>query len=149
MINKALYEITISDFFQHAVFPSELIVRWAQDVYEFTESQTATVELVTDSNFEASQINIHGFPRQIPDGHPNRFPSLVVPGPVFGGNKISNNWNAKKGEPTSPSQLYISVCYLLYILDFAFDATIERATSTNFIAQIFGNAQVTRKVFKN
>ena len=51
----------------------------------FTESQIATVELVTDSNFQASRVSIEGFPRQIPDGHPNRFPSLVVPGPVFSG----------------------------------------------------------------
>ena len=68
-------------------FPLELIVRWAQDVYEFTESQIATVELVTDSNFEVAQVSIQGFPKQIPDGDPNRFQSLVVPGPVFGGNR--------------------------------------------------------------
>ena len=53
----------------------------------FTESQIATVELVTDSKFEVNQVSIQGFPRQIPDGHPNRFPCLVVPGPVFGGNR--------------------------------------------------------------
>ena len=64
---------------------SELIVRWATDVYEFTESQIATVELVTDSKFEASRVSIQGFPKQIPDGHPKRFPSLVVPGPVIAG----------------------------------------------------------------
>ena len=107
MINKTLYRITISDFFLHTVFPSELIVRWAQDVYEFTESQVATVELVTNSKFEVSQVSIQGFPRQIPNGHPNRFPSLVVPGPAFGGNKISNSWNAKKGEATSPLNPYL------------------------------------------
>ena len=45
------------------------------------------------------EVRIRGFPRQIPDGHQNRFPSLEVPGPVFGGKRISNNWNAKKGEP--------------------------------------------------
>ena len=61
-----------------------LIVRWAQDVYEFTESQLATVELVTDSNFTAN-VSIQGFPRQIPDGHPFRIQSLVVPGPAFVG----------------------------------------------------------------
>ena len=78
---------------------SELIVRWATDVYEFTESQIATVELVTDSKFEASRVSIQGFPKWIPDGHPNRFPSLVVPGPAFSGKRDSNNWNANKGEP--------------------------------------------------
>ena len=63
---------------------SELIVHWATDVYQFSESQIkATVQLVTDSNFEAIQVSVQGFPRQIPDGHPNRFPSLVVPGPVI------------------------------------------------------------------
>ena len=65
--------------------PSELIVRWATDLYQFTESQIATVELVTDSMFEVEKISIKGFPTEIPDGHPNRFPSLVVPGPAFGG----------------------------------------------------------------
>ena len=68
-----------------AIVPSELIVRWDTDVYQFTESQIATVELVTDSKFDISRVNIQGFPRQIPDGHPNRFPSLVVPGPTFPG----------------------------------------------------------------
>ena len=50
----------------------------------FNENQVAaTVELVTDSTFEEAQVSIQGFPRQIPDGDPNRFPSLVVPGPSF------------------------------------------------------------------
>ena len=63
-----------------------MIVRWARDVYVFDESQvTATVELVTDSTFEVAQVRIQGFPRQIPDGDPNRYPSLVVPGPYFPG----------------------------------------------------------------
>ena len=62
-----------------------LIVRWAQDVYEFTESQLATVQLVTNSTFEVDQVRIQGFPRQIPDDNPNRLPSLVVPGPAFVG----------------------------------------------------------------
>ena len=57
-----------------------LIVRWAQDVYRFTEGQLATVELVTDSTFEAAQVSIQAFPRQIPDDNPNRIPSLLVPG---------------------------------------------------------------------
>ena len=64
-----------------------LIVRWAQDVYEFTESQLATVELVTNSTFEVDQVSIQGFPRQIPDDNPNRLPSLVVPGPAFIGKR--------------------------------------------------------------
>ena len=52
----------------------------------FSESQVAgTVELVTDSKFEVYRVTIQGFPRQIPDGDPNRFPSLVVPGPYFPG----------------------------------------------------------------
>ena len=66
-----------------------LIVRWAQDVYEFTESQLATVELVTDSTFEVDQVSIQGFPRQIPDDNPNRLPSLVVPGPAFIGKEAA------------------------------------------------------------
>ena len=62
------------------LFPKELLVHWARDVYEFNESQmTATVELVTNSTFEVGQVSILGFPRQIPDGDPNRFPALFVP----------------------------------------------------------------------
>ena len=68
------------------LFPKELLVHWARDVYEFNESQmTATVELVTNSTFEVGQVSILGFPRQIPDGDPNRFPALFVPGPSFSG----------------------------------------------------------------
>ncbi len=68
------------------LFPKELLVHWARDVYEFSESQmTATVELVTNSKFEVYRVNIQGFPIQIPDGDPNHFPSLVVPGPSFPG----------------------------------------------------------------
>ena len=78
-----LHELSLTLFIQ---FLKELLVRWASDVYEFTESQVAaTVELVTDSKFEMAQVSIQGFPRQIPDGDPNRFPSLVVPGPSFPG----------------------------------------------------------------
>ena len=83
--NTVLSGMTITDLF--LLFPSELIVRWATDVYEFTEGQIVTVELVTDSKFEVSRVSIQGFPRQIPNGHPNHLPSLVVPGPVFGGNR--------------------------------------------------------------
>ena len=70
-------------------FPKELLVRWARDVYEFNESQiVGTVELVTDSTFEVYQVSILGFPRQIPDGDPNRIPSLFVPGPAFSGGEV-------------------------------------------------------------
>ena len=63
----------------------------------FDENQVAaTVELVTDSTFEVDQVSIQGFPRQIPDDNPNRFPSLVVPGPVFSGT----------GEVKQPSFVY-------------------------------------------
>ena len=52
----------------------------------FGESQRkGTVELVTDSTFEEAQVSIQLFPRQIPDGSPNRIDSLVVPGPAFPG----------------------------------------------------------------
>ena len=79
-----LYKITIITFI--ILFPKELQVRWATDVYVFDESQVAaTVELVTDSTFEVDRVSIQGFPRQIPNRNPNRFPSLVVPGPVFPG----------------------------------------------------------------
>ena len=68
------------------LFRKELLVRWASDVYVFDENQVAaTVELVTDSTFEVAQVSIQGFPRQIPDGDPNRFPSLDVPGPSIPG----------------------------------------------------------------
>ena len=71
---------------RYILFSKELLVRWARDVYEFSESQiTGTVELVTDSTFELTQVSIQGCPRQIPDEDPNRFPSLVVPGPYFPG----------------------------------------------------------------
>ena len=68
------------------LFLKGLIVRWAQDIYMFSENQvTGTVELVTNSTFEVDHVSIQGFPRQIPDEDPNRFPSLVVPGPYFAG----------------------------------------------------------------
>ena len=66
-----------------AVFLSELIVSWAKDFYRFSENEIATLELVTDSEFARYQVSIQGFPRQIPDRHPNRFPTLVVPGADF------------------------------------------------------------------
>ena len=74
------------------LFRKELLVRWASDVYVFDENQVAaTVELVTDSTFEVAQVSIQGFPRQIPDGDPNRFPSLDVPGPSFPGVVMRSN----------------------------------------------------------
>ena len=73
-----LYELSLTFVL---LLPKELLVRWARDVYEFDENEIlGTVELVTDSTFEVDQVSIQGFPRQIPDGDPNRFPSLVVPG---------------------------------------------------------------------
>ena len=65
----------------YCCFPSELIVRWAQDFYDFQECEKATVELVTDSDFEAAQVAISGRPRRIPDSDPSTLPSLEVPGP--------------------------------------------------------------------
>ena len=68
------------------LFPKELLVRWATDVYVFDEGQVVgSVELVTVSTFEMVNVSIQGFPRQIPDGDPNRIDSLVVPGPAFPG----------------------------------------------------------------
>ena len=70
-------------------FSKELLVHWSRDVYEFYESQVAaTVELVTDSIFDVAQVSIQGFPRQIPDGDPNRIDSLVVPGPGTYANEV-------------------------------------------------------------
>lgn len=63
------------------LFPSELIVHWGSDFYEFSENELAAVELVTDSEFEVALINILGVPMQIPGGHPNHFTSLPVSGP--------------------------------------------------------------------
>ena len=56
---------------------------WATNFYEFSESELATVELITTSKFEAAQINILARPVQIPDGHPNHYPPLVLPQPGF------------------------------------------------------------------
>ena len=47
------------------------------------------MELVTDSKFEVTQVVIQGFPRQIPAGHPNRLPNLVVPGLVVQGERLN------------------------------------------------------------
>ena len=62
-------------------FPSELIVRWATQFYDFREDDNATVKLVTDSDFEAAQVAIQGRPSRIPDSNPNTCPSIEVPGP--------------------------------------------------------------------
>ncbi len=85
-----MYALTIKNIYYS--FPyKELVVRWATDVYHFDESQIAgTVELVTDSILEVDKVRIQGFPRQIPDGDPNRFPSLVVPGPSFPGGEVKD-----------------------------------------------------------
>ena len=61
-------------------FPSELVVRWATDFYEFGESAPAIVQLVTDSVFESATVRIQGFPRHI-TGAPPRLPSISVCGP--------------------------------------------------------------------
>ena len=61
--------------------PPELIVRWAQDSYEFLERELATVELVTESDFEVAQVAIKGGPRRIPDSDPTTRPTLEVLGP--------------------------------------------------------------------
>ena len=85
MIYSTLYGMTFL-----AVSSSELIARWATNFYQFTESQIAgTVELVTESKFEVNQVSIQGFPKQIPDGHPNHFPNAVVTGPCFPGKRDS------------------------------------------------------------
>ena len=75
----------------------------------FDESQiTGTVELVTDSTFDVAQIRIQGFPRQIPNGDPNRFPSLVLLGPALPGT----------GEVKQPSLLFFHVRHFhLFISD--------------------------------
>ena len=81
-----LYEMTIITHLYYIFLSKELLVRWARDVYEFSESQiTGTVELVTDSTIGVDRVSIQGFPRQIHNEDPNRFPSLVVPGPYFPG----------------------------------------------------------------
>ena len=85
-----MYEMTISNIYYS--FTKELIVHWARDVYEFSESQIAgTVQLVTDSTFEEDRVSIQGFPRQIPDGDANRIDSLVVCGPAIPGMLMRSN----------------------------------------------------------
>ena len=62
-------------------------MRWAKDFYEFGENELATVELVTESNFEVASIAISGRPGRIPDNDPISRPSLQVCGPqLFRGN---------------------------------------------------------------
>ena len=46
---------------------------------------------MTDSKFEVTQVVIQGFPSQIPDGHPNRLPNLVVPGLAIPGERLNRN----------------------------------------------------------
>ena len=65
-------------------FPSELNVHWANDFNEFNESTSEYI--IFYSHCKAHyRISNQGFPRQIPNGHPNCFPSLAVPGPGFAG----------------------------------------------------------------
>ena len=72
----------------YLLFLTELIVRWTTSFYEFRENEIATLELVTDSLFEVSQVTIQGGPRWIPDSDPSTLPSLEVLGPViFPGNR--------------------------------------------------------------
>ena len=67
----------------YCCFPLELCVRWAQDFYTYQESElSATVELVTSSDFEVDQVVISGRPERIPDSDPSTLPSLDVPGPA-------------------------------------------------------------------
>ena len=67
-------------------FPSELIVRWAENFYEFRENELATVELVTDSKFETN-VTILGNPRRIPNSDRTHLEPLEVLGPqLFPGN---------------------------------------------------------------
>ena len=62
-------------------------MRWAGDFYEFRESELATVELVTESKFEVTEVAVRGHPRRIPDSDPSTLPSLQVCGPqLFPGN---------------------------------------------------------------
>ena len=61
--------------------PSELIVHWAQNFYDYQEGQVTTVELVTNSDFEVAQVTIQGRPRWIPDSDPSTLPSIEVLGP--------------------------------------------------------------------
>ena len=70
-------------------------MRWARKFYDFNENEshyaTATVELVTDSVFEVSQVTIQGDPRWIPDSDPSTLPSLEVVGPdLIPGSSESN-----------------------------------------------------------
>ena len=68
------------------LFPSELVVRWATDFYDFGESDPATVQLVTDSILESATAHIQGFPGQI-TAAPPRLPSLSVCGPRVPGRR--------------------------------------------------------------
>ena len=81
----------------------ELIVRWAKNFYEFRENEIATVELVTDSQFEGN-VSITGNPRRIPDSDPTHHESLEVLGPpLFAGNGES--------KMNDDAQLYVASLY--------------------------------------
>ena len=84
-----LYRLHAMTIIKHLLFfslffPKELLVRWTRNVYEFTESEIATVELEAVNHGEY-YVPIQGFPQQITNEHPNYFPTLVVPGPAFPG----------------------------------------------------------------
>ena len=113
------------------------------------------MELVTDSKFEVTQVVIQGFPKQIPDEHPNRLPNLVVPGPAFQGKRP----NRKTKLIALFTSLAISHCFLVNINrtiylrscifhfpGFAFNATIEQVISYDHRDTHYGNAQVISKI---
>ena len=56
-------------------------MHWAQDFYEYQESELIPVELVTDSDSEVASVVISGRPRRIPDSDPSTLPSLDLLGP--------------------------------------------------------------------
>ena len=96
------------------------------------------VELVTDSVIEVDHVSISGLPIQIPDGHVTRISSLVVPGPFNPGTALYRH-------PNLSFSLTISdYTPSLQFIGFILDAAIERV---QFRGLVFGNAQVTRKVF--
>ena len=109
------------------------------------------------------QVSIQGFPRQIPDGDPNRIDSLVVPGPALPGTYVN-----EVKQPTLCAYLikhfinlfishvlvaipfiYIYIYIYIYV-GFVFSATIERTfvrvPYRLFGERIFGRAQLTGKI---
>ena len=67
-----------------------MIVRWAQDFYDYQEGEVANVELVTDSDFEVASVAVSWRPMRIPDSDPSTLPSLKLLGPeIIPGNRES------------------------------------------------------------